>query len=84
MFFMVIVTFSFYSNIKSGIRGTIDPIDGAKKVWAISGVDSNAVIPVAGKFSIDVKPGNYKVVVEGVLVLENQPTDVGVIKLLND
>lgn len=77
---------------KSSIYGTIDPTDGAKKVWAISGTDSASAIPSMGKFSIDVDPGTWMVYVEAVkpyknatvsniLVQENQSTDAGVIKL---
>jgi len=79
-------------QVQSGITGIIEPADGAKKVWAIAGTDSIGVIPVNGKFSITVKPGNWTIVVEavapyqnatveGVLVLEGNSTDAGTIKL---
>lgn len=78
--------------VKPGIYGTIEPPDAANKVWAISSQDSVSGVIVGGKFSVDVKPGNWTVVVEAlkpyknavvsnVLVLENQATDAGVIKL---
>ena len=77
---------------KSGIHGSVDPLDGARKVWAISGTDSFSTIPVSGKFSVEVRPGNWSLVLEGnapykntvvnsVLVLENQSTDAGIIKM---
>ena len=77
---------------KSGIFGTIEPADGAKRVWAINGNDSSSAVPVMGKFSIETKPGTWRisveavepgknVVVDNILVQENQFTDAGVIKL---
>ena len=89
---LLIAAFAFRSNFKCGIYGTIDPVDGAKRVWAISGRDSFQAIPVSGKFSIDTKPGTWRVSVEAVdagkslsidnvLVVESQFTDVGVIKI---
>jgi len=77
---------------KSGISGAIEPADGAKKVWAINGSDSTSAVPVQGKFSIELKPGNWKLyveavqpykntTVESVLVIDGQYTDAGVIKL---
>ncbi|HLG41453.1 MAG TPA: hypothetical protein VI461_17365, partial [Chitinophagaceae bacterium] len=84
--------FSPRSDLKSSIYGTIDPPDGAQKIWAINGTDSFSAVPVMGKFSLDVKPGNWALkvvaikpykdaIVENILVQENQSTDAGVIKL---
>ena len=83
---------SFASNDRSGIQGTIDPPEGAKRIWAVSGKDSVSIIPAPGSFIMDVKPGSWKLVVEAVLpyknverdavlVIEGQLTDVGLIKL---
>lgn len=92
--FIVTSAFVYYRlpAEEPGITGSIDPADGAKKVLAISGTDSVGAVPVSGKFSIMVKPGNWALIVEAnppyknsviesVLVLEGHPTDVGVIKL---
>jgi hypothetical protein len=80
-------------TIKPGIQGVIEPQDGAKKVWAIMmGEDSLSAIPVSGKFSIEAKPGTWTLIIEAIkpykdtvvnniLVLETNATDVGVIKL---
>jgi hypothetical protein len=79
-------------NYKSGIFGSIEPADGAKKVWALNGNDSFSAVPVMGKFSIETKPGTWRisvdavepgknVTVDNILVQENQFTDAGVIKL---
>jgi uncharacterized GH25 family protein len=89
---MIFTTAFINHNFKSGIYGSIDPPDGAKRVWAISGRDSVSVVPATGKFSIELKAGTWKVFVEArdankntsienIVVLDNQFTDVGVIKL---
>jgi hypothetical protein len=80
-------------SFKPGIHGLIDPADGANKVWAIQGTDSVSAIPASGKFAMEVSPGNWTVLVEAIspyknavvnniVVLENQSTDVGIIKLV--
>ena len=77
----------------AGIHGIIDPADGAKRIWAVSGTDSVSTTPSMGNFSVDVRPGTWKVVVEavrpyknavveGILVQEGQSFDAGVIKLV--
>lgn len=79
-------------DYKSGIHGSIDPVEGAKKIWAISGIDSVSAVPLGGKFALEVNAGVWKLFIEGaapyksavmenVSVQENQITDVGVIKL---
>jgi hypothetical protein len=86
------IGYSARFDSKSGIHGTVDPADGARKVWAISGTDSFSTIPVSGKFSVEVKPGNWSLILEGnppykntsvnsVLVLDNQSTDAGIIRM---
>ena len=83
---------SFTSNYKSGIKGTIDPPEGARRIWAASGKDTVSIIPAPGSFIMDVKPGSWKLVVEavlpyknvereGILVMEGELTDIGLIKL---
>lgn len=85
-------TLTFSTHIKTSIIGTIDPVDGARKVWAVNGKDSVAASPISGAFTIDVKAGNWKLVVEAVppyqntsldnVVVQNgQTTDIGIIKL---
>ena len=79
----------------SSIYGSIEPQDAARKVLAINGKDSFAVIPQAGKFSIAVSAGTWKIYVqavkpfkdvniENVRVDEGRSTDAGVIKLKSD
>jgi hypothetical protein len=90
--FVVMAAFIRTEPSKSGIHGTIEPADGAKKAWAVSGTDSVSTVPVAGHFSLELKPGPWTVIIEGnppyknqvmqnVIVQENQSTDVGIIKL---
>lgn len=89
---MIFTTAFINHNFKSGIYGTVEPPDGAKRIWVISGRDSVSTMPVDGKFSIEVKAGTWRVVVQAidankntsidnVVVLDNQFTDVGVIRL---
>lgn len=91
--FFVMSAFISDKYIKSGISGTIDPPEGAKKVWAISGSDSVSAAPFAGNFSLEVKPGTWSLyveaakpyrdaLVENIVVQEGQYTDAGVIKLV--
>ena len=88
----IVLISSFAVNDRSGIKGTIDPPEGAKRIWAVSGKDTVSIIPSPGSFIMDVKPGSWKIVVEavlpyknverdGVLVIDGELTDVGLIKL---
>ena len=80
-----------HRSLQTNITGSIDPADGASKVWAVMNNDTASTIPSMGKFALTVRPGNWMVVVEAikpyknvtqsVLVLEGGPTDMGVIKL---
>lgn len=88
----VVLISNFAIDDRAGIQGTIDPPEGAKRIWAVSGTDTVAIIPAPGSFIMDVKPGSWNLVVEavlpyknaqreGILVTEGQITDVGLIKL---
>ena len=83
----------FVNHDRSGIQGTIDPPEGAKRIWAVSGKDTVSIIPPPGSFIMDVKPGSWKLVVEAalpyknveresILVTDGQLTDIGLIKLV--
>jgi hypothetical protein len=95
----VLILLTAFINNKSykvsGIQGTINPADGAKKIWAISGKDTVSVIPSSAGFSIDVKPGTWNLYVEAnkpykdatvsnVIVDAGKYTDAGEIKLSSD
>ena len=92
-FLIISAFYSFTSHYRSGIQGIIDPPEGAKRIWAVSGKDTVSIIPPPGSFIMDVKPGSWKLVVEAVLpyknveresilVIEGEITDVGLIKLI--
>lgn len=87
-----VVLISSFAKERSGIQGTIDPPEGARRIWAVSGKDSVSIIPSPGSFIMDVKAGSWKLVVEAVLpyknaeresilVTDGQITDIGLIKL---
>ena len=87
-----VVLISSFAKDRSGIQGTIDPPEGARRIWAVSGKDTVSIIPSPGSFMMDVKPGSWKLVVEAVLpyknaeresilVTDGQITDIGLIKL---
>ena len=89
---IAVVLISSFATDRSGIQGTIDPPEGARRIWAVSGKDTVSIIPSPGSFIIDVKPGSWRLVVEavlpyknaereGVLVMDGQITDIGLIKL---
>ena len=91
-FLLIAGLYSFSRSDRSGIQGTIDPPEGARKIIAVSGKDTVAIIPQPGSFIMDVKPGSWKIIVEAVLpyknteresilVAEGQLTDIGLIKL---
>jgi hypothetical protein len=90
--FMVLSAFVPRATVMSGIHGTVTPAEAAKKVWAISGTDTASVIPVAGNFTLDVKPGTWQIKVEAaapykdatvdnIVVEEGKSADAGQIKL---
>ena len=89
---VAVVLISGFAKDRSGIQGTIDPPEGAKRIWAVSGKDTVSIIPPPGSFIMDVNPGSWKLVVEAVLpyknveresilVTDGQITDIGLIKL---
>jgi len=81
-----------FTEVQSSITGRIKPDDGAEAVWAINGKDSLRQPVTGGGFSIDVKPGIYKLIVdakepykdvymENLEVKQGLPLDVGDIYL---
>ncbi len=85
------LAFSFYYN--SPVKGSVSPVNGASRAWLISRNDTLNAPVIQGNFMItNVKPGNYTLMLEAkppyrdsfkqdVLVVEGQPTDVGVIEM---
>ena len=79
-------------GLQTSITGKISPADGAEVVWAIGITDSVKAMVALGSFSIQVKPGLYKLIVDAkeplkdaqldnLDVKENQLLDVGEIIL---
>lgn len=84
--------FAFTTVSQSSITGKVTPADGAEAVWAYGATDSTKGTVSSGAFTIDVKPGTYRIVVdakepykdvtlENLEVKEGQPLDVGEIVL---
>jgi len=87
----VATLFSFTVS-QTAITGKVTPVDGAETVWAIGTTDSTKGAISAGTFTLDVKPGTYKVVIdakdpykdvtlENLEVKQDQPLNVGEIVL---
>jgi hypothetical protein len=83
--------FSMHST-QSNIVGKVAPQDAVELIWAISGQDTVKTSLVAGSFALQVKPGNYKVVIdakdpykdwvmENVAIAEGETRDLGEIAL---
>jgi hypothetical protein len=84
--------FAFTASTQTAITGKVVPGEGAETVWAISATDSTKGTLSAGTFTLDVKPGTYKVIVdakdpykdvtlENLEVKQDQPLNVGEIVL---
>ena len=84
---------AFRFNYNSPVKGSVTPPNGANRAWLISRQDTLNAPVIQGNFMItNVKPGNYTLMLEAkppfrdsfkqdVLVVEGQPTDVGVIEM---
>jgi hypothetical protein len=91
--FLIFLFASFRVIWNSPVKGSVNPSNGALRAWVISKTDTANAPVIQGGFMItSVKPGNYTLMVEGkppfrdsfkqdVLVVEGQPTDVGVIQM---
>jgi hypothetical protein len=87
------VSVSFRSYWNSPVKGSVNPSDAALRAWIFSSRDTLNSPVIQGNFMIsNVKPGNYTLMIEArppyrdgfkqdVLVVEGQPTDVGVIEM---
>ena len=89
---MVAMLHAFRLMQSSSISGKIIPPEGSEIVWAIMGRDSIKTPVMSGAFVFTVKPGTWKIIVDGkepfkdavlekVDVKEGQNTDVGEIRL---
>lgn len=91
---IVIATLGIAASVvnQSAITGRISPANGADVIWVIGEKDSVRAVVSSGNFSVMVKPGTYKIIVDAkdpfkdVLldnldVKANEPLDVGEIIL---
>ncbi|MFC0775860.1 MULTISPECIES: carboxypeptidase-like regulatory domain-containing protein [Terrimonas] len=81
-----------FTTTQSSITGKVTPADGAESVWAVSGTDTAKGTISGGAFTLEVKPGTYKLTVdakdpykdvtlENLEVKQDQPLDVGEVVL---
>jgi len=96
-FFFVVVLMiagtAFRILWNSPVKGSVSPGESATRAWVISATDTLNAPVVQDNFMINnVKPGNYTLLVQGkppfkdsfkenVVVVDGQPTDVGVIQM---
>lgn len=85
--------FAFKGIDNGGIKGMVNPADGAVQAWAFSGTDTVKVPVTDGAFELTgLKAGDYKLeieakapyknaVKENISVMEGQTTDIGEIRL---
>ncbi len=91
---MAIIGFTAMKDIApANITGKVTPADAAAGVWAIKETDTiTGAVSSEGTFSLEVKPGTWKVIVTAkspykntevgpVEATEDKVTDVGEIKL---
>jgi|SRR5450755_275459 hypothetical protein len=84
---------AFHVYWNSPVKGSVSPPDAALRAWLISKADTLNAPVIQGNFMItNVKPGNYILMVEArppykdsfkqdILVVDGQPTDVGIIQM---
>ena len=88
----VVVLHSFNSQRTGSINGSIVPQDGAILVWAVQTTDTVKAAPANGIFTLTVKSGTWKVIVdakepyqdvmmENVQVSDGKETSLGEIRL---
>ena len=90
---LILLSLAFSSYYNSPVKGSVSPANGVSRAWVISQHDILSAPVIEGNFMINnVKPGNYTLMLEArppfrdsfkqdVLVVEGQPTDVGVIEM---
>jgi hypothetical protein len=90
---LIFLSLAFRLYYNSPVKGSVSPANGASRAWLISRQDTLNAPVIEGNFMItNVKPGNYTLMLEArppyrdsfkqdVLVVEGQPTDVGVIEM---
>jgi hypothetical protein len=91
--FVICMCTAFRIYWNSPVKGSVNPSNAAIRAWLISKSDTLNVTIIDGNFMItNVRPGNYTLMLEGkppyrdsfkqdVVVVDGQPTDVGVIQM---
>jgi hypothetical protein len=84
---------AFQTYWNSPVKGSVNPSNGGVRAWLMSKTDTVNAPVIQGAFMItNVKPGNYLLMIEGrppykdsykqdILVVDGQPTDVGVVEM---
>ena len=81
-----------FTTTQSSITGKVSPANAAEAVWAIGGTDSVKTTVTSGVFTLSVKAGTYKVLIDArdpyndvlldnIVVKDDAPADVGEIVL---
>lgn len=93
LFWMICLGSAFRHIWNSPVKGSVTPANAATRAWLMSKTDTLNAPVLQGAFMItNVKPGTYTLIVEGkppyrdsfkqdILVVDGQPTDVGVIEM---
>jgi hypothetical protein len=93
-FASIMLCFAFRPYWNSPVKGSVTPADAGIRAWVFSKTDTLNTPVLQGNFMIDnVKPGNYTLMVEGrppyrnmvkqgIIVVNGQLTDVGVIQMI--
>jgi len=87
------ITMAFQVRWNSPVKGSVNPSNAAMRAWIFSRTDTLTSPVIQGTFMIsNVKPGNYTLMIEAkppfrdgfkqdILVVDGQPTDVGVLEM---
>lgn len=96
---MALCAFAFFAfnTFQSGsIKGTVTPVEGGFRAWAISSTDTLKADIDNGQYEIkNLRPGTYRVIIEakksyknaakeGVVLTEAASIDIGNIQLVKD
>ncbi|HEY4155784.1 MAG TPA: hypothetical protein VGM24_10165 [Puia sp.] len=93
IFGCIFLSLAFRSYWNSPVKGSIVPASAGSRAWVFSKTDTLSAPILQGNFMIEhVKPGNYTLMIEGkppyrnavkqgVIVVDGQLTDAGVIQM---
>ena len=95
VFASITLCFAFRPYWNSPVKGSITPADAGIRAWVFSKTDTLNAPVLQGNFMIEnVKPGNYTLMIEGkhpyrntvkpgIIVVNGQNTDAGVIQMIH-